>query len=50
MTGDLLAKFGEYVQEETLTTTLVQNGVPGEVEQVGFELGGVEVLVGLARA
>ncbi len=50
VTGDLLAKFGEYVQEETLTTTLVQNGVPGEVEQVGFELGGVEVTVGLAKA
>lgn len=50
VTRDLLAGFGAYVQEETLTTSLVQNGVPGEVEQVSFELGGVEVTVGLAKA
>jgi isoleucyl-tRNA synthetase len=50
VTGDLLANFGAYVQEETLTTKLVQNGVPGKVEQVSFELGGVAVMVGLAKA
>jgi len=50
VTRALLAGFGPYVQEETLTTKLVQNGVPGEVEQVSFELGGGEVTVGLAKA
>jgi isoleucyl-tRNA synthetase len=50
VTGDLLARFGDYVQEETLTTQLVQNGVPEEVAQVQFELGGTAVTVGLAKA
>ncbi|MCB0128253.1 MAG: class I tRNA ligase family protein, partial [Caldilineaceae bacterium] len=48
--SDLLAKYGDYVQEETLTTNLVQNGVPGEVAQVAFALGDVEVTVGLVKA
>ncbi|HRW11461.1 MAG TPA: DUF5915 domain-containing protein, partial [Caldilineaceae bacterium] len=47
--SDLLAKYGDYVQEETLTTNLVQNGVPGEVAQVAFALGDVEVTVGLVK-
>ena len=50
VTASLLANYGNYVQEETLTTQLVQNGVPSAVEQVNFELGGGEVTVGLARA
>jgi isoleucyl-tRNA synthetase len=50
VTSALLANFGTYVQEETLTTRLVQSGVPGDVEQVSFELGGVAVMVGLAKA
>lgn len=49
VTRDLLANYGDYVQEETLTTKLVQNGVPSEVEQVAFALGEVDVTVGLAK-
>jgi len=49
-TDALLAKFGEYIQEETLATSLVQDGVPGEVEQIQIEMGGVDVTVGLAKA
>ena len=50
VTASLLANYGAYVQEETLTTQLVSDGVPGSVEQVSFELGGGEVTVGLAKA
>lgn len=48
--SDLLANYGAYVQDETLTTRLVQNGVPAEAPQVAFALGGVDVTVGLAKA
>jgi len=50
VTSDLLAKHGAYVQDETLTTELVQNGVPETVEQVAFVLGDADVTVGLAKA
>jgi isoleucyl-tRNA synthetase len=49
VTRDLLANFGDYVQAETLTTQLVQNGVPGPVDQVQFTLGDVDVTVGLQK-
>lgn len=52
---EVLAHFGNYVREETLSVDLVQvhpgqgDGVPSHLPQTRFELAGGEVTVGLAK-
>ncbi len=46
---DLLARYGDYVREETLAVELVQNGVPSELAQASFELDEGNVTVALQK-
>ncbi|MBV7334350.1 isoleucine--tRNA ligase [Chloroflexi bacterium TSY] len=51
LVNEVLAGFGDYVQEETLATSLEVNGAtPAGVEQVSFKLGEDEITVGLQKA
>ena len=49
LTTGLLAAYGDYVKEETLTVELLRNGVPGDLPQASFELGASEVTVALRK-
>jgi isoleucyl-tRNA synthetase len=49
LTAGLLATYGDYVQEETLTVELVRNGVPGDLPQASFALGESDVTVALQK-
>lgn len=49
LTAGLLAIYGDYVKEETLTVELLRNGVPGELPQASFELGESDVTVALRK-
>jgi len=46
---DLLARYGDYVREETLAVELVRNGVPSELAQASFELDEGNVTVALQK-
>jgi isoleucyl-tRNA synthetase len=50
---DVLANFGDYVREETLTVDLVQlhleGSIPGHLPQARFELGDSEVTIAVAK-
>ena len=46
---DLLARYGDYVREETLAVELVQNGVPSVLAQASFELDEGNVTVALQK-
>ena len=52
---EVLAHFGDYVREETLTVDLVQvhpttgDGVPEHLPQTQFDLGDVPVTVAVAK-
>ncbi|MEZ4869892.1 MAG: isoleucine--tRNA ligase [Caldilineaceae bacterium] len=49
LTQGVLASFGDYVKEETLTIDLVCNGVAPEAVQANFELGEQAVTVGVQK-
>ena len=49
LTAGLLASYGDYVKDETLTVDLVRNGVPGDLPQASFELGDSAVTVALRK-
>ncbi|MEZ4869893.1 MAG: class I tRNA ligase family protein [Caldilineaceae bacterium] len=50
LTQKLLTVYGAYVQEETLTVKLVQNGVPDDAARASFELGKNNAMIGLQKA
>ncbi len=52
---EVLAHFGNYVREETLTVDLVQvhpdqgDAIPAHLPQAGFELGGKEIVIAVSK-
>lgn len=51
LVNEVLASFGDYVQDETLATSLEVNvASPAGVDQVSFKLGEDEITVGLRKA
>ena len=52
---EVLANFGDYIREETLSVDLVQvhpgmdNAIPPNLPSAAFDLGGVEITVAIAR-
>ncbi|MBX3010925.1 MAG: isoleucine--tRNA ligase [Caldilineaceae bacterium] len=50
LTAGILAAYGDYVKDETLTVDLVRNGVPSELPQASFELGDDQVTVALQKS
>ncbi len=56
MVHEVLAHFGNYVREETLTVDLVQSSsrpgrrIPAHLPQAGFELGGKEIVIAVSRS
>jgi hypothetical protein len=52
---DVLANFGDYIREETLSVDLVQvhpgqeSTLPAHLPTATFDLGGVEITVAVAR-